>query len=59
MLDLSYLVLLTIFVLGPTVTEFIRQSVLRNIRGILDVILFVRCEIDAGSFFFLLLCGIP
>lgn len=31
-------ILLTIFVLGPTVTEFIRQSVLRNIRGILDTL---------------------
>lgn len=29
--------MLTIFLLGPAVVEVIKQSVMRNIRGILDV----------------------
>lgn len=32
------LVMLTIFVLGPSLVEFIQQSFIRNIRGIKDVI---------------------
>lgn len=34
-------VMLTIFLLGPTVIEVIKQSVMRNIRGILDVDLII------------------
>lgn len=33
-----YIVVLTICLLGPTVIEVIKQSVMRNIRGIIDVI---------------------
>lgn len=41
----AIVVTLTVFVLGPTVAEFIRQSVLRNIRGILDVRLAKRSNV--------------
>ena len=41
----AIVVTLTVFVLGPTVAEFIRQSVLRNIRGILDVRLAKRSDV--------------
>ena len=33
----SHVVMLTILVLGPTVVEFVQQSIMRNIRGIMDV----------------------
>ena len=47
--------LLTIFVLGPSLAEFIRQSVIRNFRGIRDVGLRERCPVDGRSFMFLFL----
>ena len=33
----SDVVMLTILVLGPTIVEFVQQSIMRNIRGIMDV----------------------